>query len=47
MFYQLYCSVCHQPNGAGNPSTFIPPLAGSDWVQEKILAGSFELFREV
>jgi mono/diheme cytochrome c family protein len=33
--YQLYCSVCHQPNGAGNPSTFIPPLAGSDWVQEK------------
>ncbi len=29
--YALYCSPCHQNNGAGSPGQF-PPLAGSDWV---------------
>jgi mono/diheme cytochrome c family protein len=28
------CVVCHQANGLGQPGTF-PPLAGSDWVNEK------------
>ena len=32
--YQRTCFVCHGPNGAGQPGTF-PPLAGSDWVNEK------------
>jgi mono/diheme cytochrome c family protein len=31
--YNLYCVACHQADGNGNPSAFIPPLAGSDWVQ--------------
>lgn len=30
--YNLYCSACHMPNGRGDPSRGIPPLAGSDWV---------------
>tara|TARA_A100001037_G_scaffold305360_1_gene345115 strand:- start:126 stop:734 length:609 start_codon:yes stop_codon:yes gene_type:complete len=29
--YAIYCSACHQSNGAGSPGQF-PPLAGSDWV---------------
>ena len=29
--YRMYCSPCHQNNGAGSPGQF-PPLAGSDWV---------------
>ncbi len=29
--YAIYCSPCHQNNGAGSPGQF-PPLAGSDWV---------------
>jgi mono/diheme cytochrome c family protein len=33
--YKLYCSACHQDDGNGNPSGFIPPLAGSDWVAAK------------
>jgi len=33
--YKLYCSACHQDDGNGNPSAFIPPLAGSDWVAPK------------
>jgi mono/diheme cytochrome c family protein len=28
------CSACHQVNGLGQAGTF-PPLAGSDWVNEK------------
>jgi mono/diheme cytochrome c family protein len=28
------CVVCHQATGLGQPGTF-PPLAGSDWVNEK------------
>jgi mono/diheme cytochrome c family protein len=28
------CQSCHQANGMGTPGTF-PPLAGSDWVNEK------------
>ena len=31
--FDLYCSVCHQPTGLGNPSTGVPPLAGSEWVK--------------
>ncbi len=30
--YGLICSQCHQPNGQGDPSRFIPPLAESEWV---------------
>jgi mono/diheme cytochrome c family protein len=30
-----YCAACHQADGNGNPSAFIPPLAGSDWVSPK------------
>ena len=33
--YKQYCSACHQDDGNGNPSAFIPPLAGSDWVSPK------------
>lgn len=33
--YKQYCSACHQDDGNGNPSAFIPPLAGSDWVAPK------------
>ncbi len=33
--YKLYCSACHQDDGNGNPSAFVPPLAGSDWVNVK------------
>jgi mono/diheme cytochrome c family protein len=33
--YGLYCVACHQANGGGNPSTAIPPLAGSEWVLAK------------
>jgi mono/diheme cytochrome c family protein len=33
--YKLYCAACHQDDGNGNPSAFIPPLAGSDWVSPK------------
>jgi mono/diheme cytochrome c family protein len=33
--YNLYCVACHQADGNGNPSAFIPPLAGSDWVSAK------------
>lgn len=32
--YARTCFVCHQANGQGQPGTF-PPLAGSDWVNEK------------
>jgi mono/diheme cytochrome c family protein len=36
--YTIYnrptCVQCHQANGMGQPGTF-PPLAGSDWVNEK------------
>jgi mono/diheme cytochrome c family protein len=32
--YGRTCTTCHQPNGLGAPGTF-PPLAGSDWVNEK------------
>jgi mono/diheme cytochrome c family protein len=28
------CTTCHQTSGLGTPGTF-PPLAGSDWVNEK------------
>jgi mono/diheme cytochrome c family protein len=28
------CTTCHQTTGLGTPGTF-PPLAGSDWVNEK------------
>jgi mono/diheme cytochrome c family protein len=28
------CATCHQPSGLGVPGQF-PPLAGSDWVNEK------------
>lgn len=30
--YSTACQGCHQPNGAGNPSSGVPPLAGSEWV---------------
>lgn len=30
--YAAVCQACHQPNGQGNPSQGIPPLAGSEWV---------------
>jgi mono/diheme cytochrome c family protein len=38
--YSSACQGCHQPNGAGNPSSGVPPLAGSEWVTggEKRLA---------
>ena len=26
------CVTCHMPNGLGNKTAGIPPLAGSDWV---------------
>jgi len=29
--YDATCSLCHQPNGLGDPSK-APPLAGSEWV---------------
>lgn len=32
--YGRTCVACHQPNALGTPGTF-PPLAGSDWVNEK------------
>jgi mono/diheme cytochrome c family protein len=32
--YAATCIACHQANGMGTPGTF-PPLAGSDWVNEK------------
>jgi mono/diheme cytochrome c family protein len=32
--YNRTCVTCHQANGLGTPGTF-PPLAGSDWVNEK------------
>ena len=35
VIYDTYCAVCHLPTGQGNPSTFIPPLAGSEWVLAK------------
>lgn len=33
--YKQYCSACHQDDGNGNASAFVPPLAGSDWVAHK------------
>jgi len=33
--YNTYCVACHMGDGNGNPSAFIPPLAGSDWVSPK------------
>lgn len=33
--YKQFCSACHQDDGNGNPSAYIPPLAGSDWVSPK------------
>jgi mono/diheme cytochrome c family protein len=33
--YNTYCVACHMGDGNGNPSAFIPPLAGSDWVAPK------------
>jgi mono/diheme cytochrome c family protein len=33
--YNMYCNACHMGDGNGNPSAFIPPLAGSDWVNAK------------
>jgi mono/diheme cytochrome c family protein len=30
--YDAMCSQCHGPTGLGDPTRFIPPLAGSDWV---------------
>lgn len=30
--YTMYCEACHVANGQGNPSTQVPPLAGSEWV---------------
>lgn len=33
--YKQYCAACHQDDGNGNPSSFVPPLAGSDWVNVK------------
>jgi mono/diheme cytochrome c family protein len=33
--YKLYCAACHQDDGNGNPSSFVPPLAASDWVTAK------------
>jgi mono/diheme cytochrome c family protein len=33
--YKQYCAACHQEDGHGNPSAFVPPLAGSDWVTPK------------
>lgn len=32
--YDRTCTTCHGPAGAGQPGNF-PPLAGSDWVNEK------------
>ncbi len=32
--YSMSCQPCHQQNGLGSPSQ-APPLAGSDWVNEK------------
>lgn len=32
--YGRTCIACHQPNALGTPGTF-PPLAGSEWVNEK------------
>jgi mono/diheme cytochrome c family protein len=32
--YARTCVACHQANALGTPGTF-PPLAGSDWVNEK------------
>lgn len=34
ILFGKYCSVCHQATGLGLPGQF-PPLAGSDWVNEK------------
>jgi mono/diheme cytochrome c family protein len=33
--YNMYCLACHMGDGNGNPSAFVPPLAGSDWVAPK------------
>ena len=30
--FKTICSPCHMPTGSGDPTRFIPPLAGSDWV---------------
>src|SRR5580698_4178866 len=30
--YQAICAACHQLDGQCNPSQFIPPLDGSEWV---------------
>lgn len=32
--YLDFCVTCHLPNGKGIPGNF-PPLAGSDWLQNK------------
>jgi nitrite reductase (NO-forming) len=34
LIYGRTCVACHQANALGTPGTF-PPLAGSDWVNEK------------
>ena len=33
--YGINCQPCHQPNGMGSPAGPWPPLAGSEWVNEK------------
>ena len=32
LVFNKNCAPCHQESGSGNPSTFVPPLAGSDIV---------------
>lgn len=33
--YELYCGACHAPDGKGINNGQFPPLAGSEWVDDK------------
>lgn len=33
--YELYCGACHAPDGKGINNGQLPPLAGSEWVDDK------------
>ena len=44
LVFNKNCAPCHQESGSGNPSTFVPPLAGSDIVD---VAGPNRLIRIV
>jgi mono/diheme cytochrome c family protein len=45
--YQSICAACHQPNGQGNPSQNIPPLDGSEWLDDAKAASPARLSRIV